>query len=80
MVHVKKCPLGKRSTPTTEFYIAGEPQIYCMGYEDCRTDEPLEECRKCLDWVCGEQMSIDFMNMQKSNKTESNRRESSKRI
>ena len=26
MVHVKKCPYGKRSTPITEFYKDGKPQ------------------------------------------------------
>lgn len=60
MVHVKKCPLDKRRIPTTEFYIDGKPQIYCYGYMDLYNDEPLEECKKCLDWVNGEQLEKDF--------------------
>ncbi len=65
MVHVKKCPHGKRGKPTTEFYkmVNGEkkPQIYCMGWIDCMTDEPLEICRNCKDWVSSEQCSYDFL-------------------
>lgn len=51
MVHVKKCPLGKRGRPSTEFYLNGKPQIYCYGWIDKMTDEPIDECRKCLDHV-----------------------------
>lgn len=66
MVHVKKCPLRikdkthERGKPTTEFYIDGKPQIYCYGFIDLYNDEPLEECKKCLDWVNGEQCEKDF--------------------
>lgn len=60
MVHVKKCPLKKRGKPTTEFCDNGKPQIYCNGWIDCYNDEPLEECRKCADWVNGEQCQRDF--------------------
>ena len=62
MVHVKKCPLGKgkRGNATTEFYHDGKPQIYCYGWIDKRTDETIETCKKCPDWVYGEQMSADF--------------------
>ena len=61
MVHIKKCPnpLG-RSYPTTEFYIDGKPQIYCRGWIDKMTDEPLEVCRNCMDFVDGEQIEVDF--------------------
>lgn len=53
MVHVKKCPYGKRSTPTTEFYKDGKPQIYCMGWIDSMTDEYIPECKKCADLAGG---------------------------
>lgn len=61
MVHVKKCPCKNgRSKPTTEFYKYGKPQIYCMGWIDCYNDEPLDECKNCLDWVNGLQCQKDF--------------------
>lgn len=62
MVHVKKCPLGRgrRSRPTTEFYINGKPQIYCMGWINMMTDDPLENCKNCKDFVHGEQLEIDW--------------------
>ena len=61
MVHVKKCPNPYgRGKPTTEFYIEGKPQIYCNGWQDGMTDEPLPECKECKDWVDGEQCEIDF--------------------
>lgn len=60
MVHVKKCPHGKRSKPTTEFYHNGKPQIYCMGWTDGMTDEVLEICQKCKDFCLGEQCEKDF--------------------
>lgn len=60
MVHVRKCPYGKRSRPTTEFYIKGKPQIYCMGWIDLMYDEPLDICKNCKDFVHGEQIEIDF--------------------
>ena len=62
MVHVKKCPLGKRGNATTEFYHNGKPQKYCYGWIDKMNDEPLDECKKCLDFVDGEQCEIDFQN------------------
>ncbi len=60
MVHVSKCPYGKRGRPTTEFYIDGKPQIYCYGWEDKMTDEALLICKNCKDWVRGEQCELDF--------------------
>lgn len=60
MIHtICKCECG-RGKPTTEFYIDGKPQIYCYGWEDGMTDEPLEICKNCPDWVYGEQCEIDF--------------------
>lgn len=60
MVHVKKCPFMKRGKPSTEFYINDKPQIYCMGWIDKMTDEPLSICKNCKDWNRGEQIEIDF--------------------
>ena len=65
MVHVKKCPYEKgRGNPTTEFYkiVDGKrkPQIYCLGWIDSMTDEPLEVCKNCKDWAYGEQCEHDF--------------------
>jgi len=60
MVHVKKCPYGKRGNPETCFYLDGKPQIYCMGWVDMSTDEPLDICKKCADWYMGEQCEEDF--------------------
>lgn len=66
MVHVNKCPLvikhrtAQRGKPTTEFHIDGKPQIYCMGWMDMYNDEPLPECKKCADFVYGEQIEKDY--------------------
>ena len=61
MVHVKKCPNPDgRGKSTTEFYIDGKPQIYCYGWQDAMTDEPLPECKEGKDWVYGEQCEKDF--------------------
>lgn len=64
MVHTK-CILKKRGRPYTDFYINGKPQIYCMGWIDMMTDEPLPECRSCPDWIEGEQNEIDYREEQK---------------
>lgn len=63
MVHVRKCPLGHRGEPTTEFYKDGKPQIYCRGWVDSMTDEPLDECASCKDFVYGAQIEKDFAKM-----------------
>ena len=60
MVHVRKCPLGDRGNPTTEFYKDGKPQIYCYGWIDSMTDEPLGECLNCKDFVYGAQIERDI--------------------
>ena len=59
MVHTK-CQRDKRGKPTTEFYIDGKPQVYCRGFYDMMTDEPVEACKNCLDFVDGEQCEKDF--------------------
>lgn len=60
MVHVKKCPLGKRGEPSKEFMKDGKPQVYCMGWNDSSTDEPLPQCRACLDFVGNDQIEEDI--------------------
>ena len=65
MVHVKKCPCEYgRGKPTTEFYkiVDGKrkPQIYCYGWKDVRTDDALQCCLDCDDFVYGEQCEKDF--------------------
>ena len=60
MVHTK-CSYEKgRGRPTTEFFINGEPQIYCRGWYDRMNDEPVSECRNCPDFANGEQCRKDF--------------------
>ena len=60
MVHVRKCPCEHgRGKATTEFYKDGKPQIYCYGWIDLRTDEPLEICRDCADFVYNAQDDLD---------------------
>ena len=61
MVHVKKCPCEYgRGKPSTEFYIDGKPQIYCYGWTLGDITDAPECCKNCLDWVYGEQPTIDF--------------------
>lgn len=68
MVHVTRCPYEKgRGKPTTQFYINGKPQIYCYGWMDCMTDEWLEICKQCKDWVYGEQCEKDYKKFLKGN-------------
>lgn len=60
MVHVRKCPCEYgRGRPTTEFYKNDKPQIYCLGWTDRMTDEPLEVCKNCKDFVHGKQIEYD---------------------
>ena len=40
-----------RGNPTIEFYKNGKPQYYCYGYRDAMTEEPLEVCKNCADFV-----------------------------
>lgn len=41
----------RRGKPTIEFYKDEKPQYYCYGYIDVGTDEPLEDCKRCKDFV-----------------------------
>ena len=62
MIHVKKCPYkGGRGNPVTDFYVNEKPQIYCYGYVNAETDEPIEMCKNCADFVYGKQHEIDWL-------------------
>lgn len=41
----------RRGKPTIEFYKDEKPQYYCYGYIDATTDEPIEDCKRCRDFV-----------------------------
>ncbi len=47
---VKKGEVGRRGVAVTEFYIDGEPQVYCLGYGDAMNDEPIDTCKNCRDF------------------------------
>lgn len=49
----------RRGRPSIEWYKNGVPQYYCYGYIDCSTDELLEVCRKCADYVDHAQEDFD---------------------
>ena len=55
MTHVESCPYCHRSKAETDFYKDWKPQIYCLGWIDPMTDEPLEVCQNCNDWLGDEQ-------------------------
>lgn len=59
MVHVKKCPLGKRGRPSTEYIIDGKPYIYCYGWYYSQNEELLEECKACADHVSRAQEDLE---------------------
>lgn len=46
-----KCPLRERGNPSHEWHDGKKSRIYCHGWIDRRTDEPLDECKKCPDHV-----------------------------
>lgn len=49
----------RRGKPTIEFYKDEKPQYYCYGYIDSETDEPLDECKQCPDFVELAQKDLD---------------------
>lgn len=59
MIHVKKCPIGKRGHPSTEYILDGKPYIYCQGWVCSENDEPLEECKACADHVSRAQSDFE---------------------
>lgn len=54
-----KSPYG-RGKSVLDFYKDGKPQYYCYGVIDMANDEPIEECKKCPDYVYGNQHEIDI--------------------
>lgn len=40
-----------RGKPTIEWYKDGKPQYYCYGYRNVMTEEFLEVCKNCADFV-----------------------------
>ena len=55
----KKGIVKRRGKPTIEFYKDEKPQYYCYGYVDCSTDEPIEICKKCKDFVYHAQEDLE---------------------
>lgn len=53
---VKTGQVDRRGNKSIEFYKDGKPQYYCYGYCDAMTDEALDVCKKCADYVDGEQL------------------------
>jgi hypothetical protein len=47
----KKGIVKRRGKPTIEFYKNEKPQYYCYGYIDATTDEPIDDCKRCRDFV-----------------------------
>lgn len=46
-----KCALGKRGRPSHEWNDGDKNRIYCLGWVDPMTDDPLPECLACPDFV-----------------------------
>lgn len=59
MVHVKKCSVGERGYPSTEYIIDGKEYIYCQGWVYSENDELFEECKLCADHVSKAQSDLD---------------------
>ncbi len=51
----------KRRLSTTEFYIEGEPQVYCYGVVSNAWDgDYCSECYRCRNFALGKQCEEDF--------------------
>ena len=46
-----RCKLKKRGRPSHEWNDGEKDRIYCLGYIDLMTDDPLPECLSCHDHV-----------------------------
>lgn len=55
----KNGEVKRRGKPTVEWYAEEEPQYYCYGYIDKSTDEPLDKCKQCPDFVELAQKDLD---------------------
>lgn len=63
-----KCKLNKRGKPSVEWHDKdGKPQYYCCGYINLMTDEPLEECQNCRDYVDRSQDDLEEYNAKYKN-------------
>ena len=54
-----KCALGYRGRASHEWNDGEKDRIYCMGWVDRRTDDPLPECLACPDHVSHAQDDLD---------------------
>ena len=54
-----KCRIGKRGKATNEWNDGVKGHIYCMGWVDRMTDDPLPECLSCQDHVSHAQKDLD---------------------
>ena len=54
-----KCPHGKRGSSSHEWNDGTKDRIYCLGWEEKRTDEPLEVCMSCPDHVSKAQDDLE---------------------
>lgn len=46
-----KCAFGKRGRQSHEWNDGDKDHIYCLGWVDRMTDDPLSECLACSDFV-----------------------------
>lgn len=46
-----KCAIGKRGRTSHEWNDGEKDHIYCLGWVDRMTDDPLSECLACPDFV-----------------------------
>ena len=54
-----RCKLKKRRIPSHEWNDGVKDRIYCLGYIDGMTDDPLKECLSCPDHVSHAQEDLD---------------------
>ena len=60
MVHVTKCPVKEgRGRPSHEFTWNGKEYIYCDGWINAMTEEPITVCEKCPDHVSKAQEDLE---------------------
>ncbi|RKI94312.1 hypothetical protein D7V94_01855 [Parablautia intestinalis] len=58
----KEGKVPTRGKTTIEWYKKGVPQYYCYGYIDKMTDELLEVCQNCVDYVGHAQEELEKWN------------------
>ena len=62
---VKNHEVPRRGKPSIEFHKDGVPQYYCCGWVNEMTDEVLETCWNCRDYVDRAQDDLDEWNQRK---------------